>query len=129
MITENFVSFETGKLLEEKGFPINEFHKGEIGVFKGIAVSKITKEIVEKEMLSCIPQSAVMKWLREVHHYYIQVMLDSWACDGHSGYYVILQRTDNDFEMMLQDAVEEVFYQTYEDACETAIKYCLTNLI
>lgn len=70
-----------------------------------------------------------MKWLREEKHYYIQVMLDSWACGGHLGYYVVIQKTDSDFEMMLQDAVVEVFYQTYEEACEAAIKYCLENLI
>ena len=56
-------------------------------------------------------------------------MLDSWACEGHLGYYVVIQRTDSDFEMMLQDALDEVFYSTYEEACEAAINYCLENLI
>lgn len=56
-------------------------------------------------------------------------MLDGWACGDHSGYYVVIQKTDSDFEMMLSDAVDEVFYQTYEEACEAAIKYCIENLI
>ena len=45
------------------------------------------------------------------------------------GYYVVIQKTNSDFEMMLQDAVDEVFYETCEQACEAAIKYCLENLI
>ena len=56
-------------------------------------------------------------------------MLDSWACGWHMGYYVVIQKTDSDFEMMLQDALDEVFYDTYEEACEAAIKYCLEKLI
>ena len=31
--------------------------------------------------------------------------------------------------MMLQDAVDEVFYQTYEEAVEAAILYVFKNLI
>lgn len=56
-------------------------------------------------------------------------MLDSWALGGHSGYYVVIQKTDSDFEMMLSDAFDEVFYDSEEDAVEAALKYCLENLI
>ena len=116
-ITEDYVSVETAKLLKEKGFtlPVKKFYSKNWNSF-ALDVSRPS-------------QSSVMKWLREVHHYYIQVMLDSWCCGGHLGYYVVIQKTDSDFEMMLQDAVDEVFYQTYEQACEAAIKYCLEKLI
>ena len=70
-----------------------------------------------------------MKWLREVHHYYIQVMLDSWFNGGHSGYYVLIQKTDSKFEMRLSDKVDKVFYNEPEEAAEAGIKYCLENLI
>ena len=130
-ITEDYVSFETAKLLKEKGF--NEKAKsyftddGLAGYMFGIG-QKSNSEL--EDCFYCRPTlQMVMKWLREVHHYYIQVMLDSWACGGHMGYYVVIQKTDSDFEMMLQDAVDEVFYQTYEEAAEAAIKYCLENLI
>ena len=129
MITEDYVSFETAKLLKEKGFD---------GICR-TAYETITNEHeVEQCSLSSWGKlnqakrptlQMAMKWLREVHHYYIQVMLDSWACGGHMGYYVVIQKTDSNFEMMLQDAVEEVFYQTYEESCEAAINYCLENLI
>ena len=129
MIKENYVNFETAKLLKEKGFDekaCNTCYKWN-GNFcnNRKSMSGIDNEICYQSPTL----QMVMKWLREVHHYYIQVMLDSWACGGHMGYYVVIQKTDSDFEMMLQDAVDEVFYQTYEEACEAAIKYCLENLI
>ena len=129
MITEDYVSFETAKLLKEKGFD---------GVCR-TAYETITNEHeVEQCSLSSWGKlnqvkrptlQMIMKWLRDEKHYYIQVMLDGWACGGHLGYYVVIQKTDSDFEMMLQDAVDEVFYQTYEEAAEDAIKYIVENLI
>lgn len=123
MSTEYFVSFETGKLLEEKGFPINEFHKGEIGVFNGIAVSKITKEMVEKKMLSCIPQSAVMNWVREVHN--LHITIDPYISEGVMYAYRIynLER----YKVSLVKASSG--FKNNESACEYSISDCLTNLI
>lgn len=124
MITEDYISFETAKLLKEKGF-----NESCIYVYRHDGSEDIWDADKEDIAYQKPTLQTVMKWLREVHHYYIQVMLDSWACGGHLGYYVVIQKTDSDFEMMLQDAVDEVFYQTYEEACEAAIKYCLENLI
>lgn len=127
MITEDYVSFETAKLLKEKGFD-------EV-CFKYALNDKIYNNgnfviCHEDDVEVGIPTlQMAMKWLRNEKHYYIQVMLDGWACGDHSGYYVVIQKTDSDFEMMLSDALDEVFYQTYEEACEAAIKYCLENLI
>ena len=135
MITEDYVTFETAKLLKEKGFAekcIAYYPRHLLPVkltFGGRVNYNAPNKFKQLPPVSAPTLQMAMKWLREVHHYYIQVMLDSWACGGHMGYYVVLQRTDNDFEMMLQDAVDEVFYETYEQACEAAIKYCLENLI
>ena len=131
MITEDYVSFETAKLLKEKGFDeecIGYYVDYEPNDVKYSFMGE-TNSTWEPRCYSAPTLQMATKWLREVHHYYIQVMLDSWACGGHMGYYVVLQRTDNDFEMMLQDTVDEVFYQTYEEAYKAAIKYCLENLI
>lgn len=138
-ITEDYVSFETAKLLKEKGFDGRcDYEYGfPAGIEQGAILQKWrishdgrvqNSELIDDACSAPTLQMA-MKWLREEKRYYIQVMLDSWACGGHLGYYVVIQKTDSDFEMMLQDAVDEVFYQTYEDACEAAIKYCLENLI
>ena len=157
MITEDYVSYKTAKLLKEKRFR-HWCYKcyGTAAYHKGVPISfdeecELKEEGLEDEIeyveggylydFGCDNRKEdakvyaaptlqmAMKWLREVHHYYIQVMLDSWACGGHMGYYVVIQKTDSDFEMMLQDALDEVFYKTYEEACEAAIKYCLENLI
>lgn len=127
MITEDYVSFEIAKLLKKKGFRCTTLHyyydkDGDL-LFSAWNIGASKNEFVAPTL------QMAMKWLREVHNYYIQVMLDSWACGRHIGYYVVIQKTDSDFEMMLQDAVDEVFYQTYEEACEEAIKYCLEYLI
>ena len=126
-ISEDYVSFETAKLLKEKGFDQNcatYYLDGQVWRhYHGEVIPK------GKQIYAAPTQAMAMKWLREVHHLYIQVMLDSWALGGHTGYYVVIQNTTSDFEMMLQDALDDVFYNTYEEACEAAIKYCLENLI
>lgn len=137
-ITEDYVSFETAKLLKEKGFDaegVSEFggyyvdheHNGQN---VGIATESmmLNKTLEDWEYLRPTIQMT-MRWLREVHDYYIQIMLDSWACGGHMGYYVVIQKTDSDFEMMLGDALDKVFYETPEEAAEDAIKYLLEDLI
>ena len=137
MITEDYVSFETAKLLKEKGFdcPCKVWYAEYTSQFSGEKYNSLESDDYnifngDYKFLFYVPTlQMAMKWLRDEKHYYIQVMLDGWACGGHLGYYVVIQKTDSDFEMMLQDAVDEVFYQTYEEACEAAIKYCLENLI
>ena len=105
MIQEEYVKFETAKLLIEKGFPSGH-----------------------PEVCT---QSLVMRWLREEKHYYIQIMLDSWALGGHSGYYIVIQDINSDFEE-ISPAVndnDDVFFKTYEEAAEAAIKYVLEKLV
>jgi hypothetical protein len=144
-ITEDYCSFEIAQLLKEKGFDEYCLFCYEQNVFShttnftleralyreiliGIKNSEFEENAIHN-VFTAPSQSRALKWLREVHHYYIQIMLDSWACGDHLGYYVVIQKTDSDFEIMLQDAVDEVFYQTYEEACEAALKYTLENLI
>ena len=125
---EDYVSFECARLLREKGFDWNtdkQFNSDKIvGDYNITDRSRYPERYLDAPTLQM-----AMKWLREEHHYYIQVMLDSWVRGGRLGYYVVIQKTDSDFEMMLSDALDEVFYQTYEEAAEAAIKYCLEHLI
>jgi len=131
MIQEDYVSFETAKLLKEKGFDVyvRSFYDADDMPAQHNEALWDWNLNKENYRFSAPTLQIAMKWLREEKHYYIQVMLDGWACGDHSGYYVVIQKTDSDFEMMLSDAVDEVFYQTYEEACEAGIKYCLENLI
>ena len=142
MISEDFVSYETARLLKEKGFDwcespfYSEQDRDEWRQKNSYTVPNEEYDPdlpFDSETLTMVaPHISIqmaIKWLRKVHHYYIQIMLDSWACGGHLGYYVVIQKTDSDFEMMLQDKVDKVFYETPEEAAEDAIKYILEDLI
>ena len=120
MVEEDYVSFETAKLLKEKGFDEPCFRYAE------------SKKIYESGawMVANVTGGAVgiptlqmaMKWLREAHNLHIDVdpsegnwnptvlELENWTCAVKFG--------DN---IPIQDS--------YEQACEAAIKYCLENLI
>ncbi len=117
---EDYVNFEIAKLLEAKWFPINDFLEHKIGCYKGIPVSKITKEMIEEKMLSCIPQSVVMKWLREVHKLHITIFSQSQE----SWMYRITKPGQR-----LEEGVYGEDFNSYEEAVDGAIKDCLTNLI
>ena len=151
MITEQYVSFETAKLLKEKGFPqdYDEYHSlvyNEEDYEKEYEVKRMVLQtsLVKAGTLSSYPigvpdpkcycpsQSLVMRWLREEKHFYIQIMLDSWALGGHSGYYIVIQDINSEFKEIspiIDDNPDLVFFETYEQAAESAIKYCLENLI
>ena len=121
MITEDYVSFETAKLLKEKGFDVyvSQFYNAEDGYFS------------EKEALwnwnignyrySAPTLQMAMKWLREVHKIEVRVIYDnnksSWygACNPMS-----------ESQILLGFGCKS---KSYEKACEAAIKYCLENLI
>ena len=120
MITEDYVSFETAKLLNTKGFK-GEFHKHYWGYEPGKEFLTDGSFNPEYDYPAPTLQMA-MKWLREVHNIYIQIMLDSWALGDRSGYYIVIQKTDSDFEEVSPVDIDEVFFQTYEEACEIAIK-------
>ena len=139
MTEEAYVSFEVAKLLKEKGFEIDtskDYWKiGEDGtMYFMCSIGAYTSDINEKfafyrpaDTYPCPTQQMAMRWLREEYKLYTQIMLDSWALGSHSGYYIVIQATDSDFEEV--SPCEQVFYKTHEEACEAAIKYCLENLI
>ena len=139
MIKEKYVNFEIAKLLKEKGFDekVNTFYKTDTEFLKSNLCINYNDDKFRLSDIHNIPENTVsaptlqmaIDWLLEIHHYYIQVMLDSWACSGHMGYYAVIQRTDNDFEIMLQDVCDKVFYDKPEDVYNDAIKYILENLI
>ena len=131
MITEQYVEFSTAKLLKEKGFDVS------VGTYKDDFIQHGEIIVSRNECLSkdCYPtptQQMTMRWLREEKHFYIQIMLDSWALGGHSGYYIVIQDINSEFKEIspiIDDNPDLVFFETYEQAAESAIKYCLENLI
>ena len=69
-----------------------------------------------------ITQAMAMKWLREVHNICISVDVKI----GGGKYYVCISSTESGLS---HGVLEDEVWDTYEEACETAIKYCLENLI
>ena len=125
MITEDYVSFETAKLLKEKGF-----NNLECGMYYSITTGKRTTELLTS-LIACPTLQMAMKWLREVHGIFIGISL----CERYEN------KMDNDttimffFELLnlkekqLINGFFQEYTHTYEQACEAAIRYCLTNLI
>ena len=122
---EDYVSFEIAKLLKEKGFdentPVNYF----VGDDKprGCIVGEMIYHKRAKEdthLIACPTLQMAMKWLREVHHFFIQVELYS-KYDNYS--FELFQNTHR----LIQEKI--IVENSPEEAAEAAIKYCLENLI
>lgn len=120
MINEDYVSFETAKLLKEKGF--NEYCYGYYYTPKYITHGDFKQKNLELFPDSCSAPTLqmAMKWLREEHN--IQIVISPYNIPNKTWSYYL----SKNFEVLTQH-----FYSfiTYEEACEAAIKYCLENLI
>ena len=125
MIQEQYVTFEVAKLLKEKDFNeevrtyYDEFGKEHdlSDDFSDIKNTDIDAypEFADSLDFHCTrpTQQMAMRWLREVHD--IKIMIRPYV-DGTYSYEIL-----NGFWY--------VNFDSYEDAAEAAIKYCLENLI
>lgn len=124
MITEDYVSYEVAKLLKENGFdentncqyPVGGIHIGEVGEYNITDRSRNPENYIPAPTLQL-----AMKWLREVHNLWCEI---SWEGKG-LWCMEVFSLTDEEF--IPGTIVHEI--KSYEEACEEAIKCCLTNLI
>ena len=124
MITEDYVSFETAKLLKEKGF--REICNKCYGIESKIFFSSIRSN--DDDIMYAAPTlQMAMKWLREVHHIVITTDYANICGIGFTYIASVIKINDN-------HAIEEgpglnacVYGTSYEEACKAAIKYCLEN--
>lgn len=122
MITEDYVSFETAKLLKEKGFDEATFYDyNERGTrwFEEVLVNHNSQGGV-----ACPTLQMAMKWLRKVHEIFIRPNISflypiRYYCE-------IFCYGDN---LKTQQDVTTETFESPEEACEASIKYCLENLI
>lgn len=125
MVVEDYVSFETAKLLKEKGFdyPTLRYYYDEDGdlLFSAWRVDDGKNGFVAPTL------QMAMKWLREKH---ILVLPEpkSFTLDGEVATWVYNIWCDDNREVNA-DFFDGEPFEKYEDACEAAIKYCLENLI
>lgn len=126
MINEDYVSFETARLLKEKGF------EGRMHTF-------YTEEGTEMESAYVVPSNffpiyrptfqMAMKWLREEHRLHISAEM-GFDVDNHQYYFFapsVCRFSDKSGEY--ENPFGEKEFDTYEEACEAGIRYCLENLI
>jgi len=128
MITEDYVSFETAKLLKEKGF--NEgcrqyLYRGNL-IFSRSEIWNRELDNYEDEGWAAPTLQMAMKWLRENYNIYCDIGYDD--CDW---FWNIISVDKNvpveDRPLFIKNGLAG--YKSYEEACEEAIKYCLKELI
>ena len=126
MITEDYISCENAKLLKEKGFKIP------YDSFRGVYINGIFKRLnpgdgygcnSEDEIANVCSLQMAMKWLREVHNISVEPFVDFGSGDEYWWSVDVAYIKKNGL-------IDELCgYNSYEEACEAAIKYCLENLI
>jgi hypothetical protein len=131
MIIEDYVSFETAKRLKEKGFDWMEspfYYEQDRDEWRqqnsytipnpdynpDIPFDWETQTMVAPH----ISLQMAMKWLREKKHIFIRIIqshIEYCACEIYYNSALCYQF--------------KISFDSYEQACEAAIKYCLENLI
>ena len=139
MITEDYVSFETAKLLKEKGFDestsmvympygyLCKLHRYDS--IRNSNYNDITKNYFEYTAPTI---QMAMKWLREEHS--IIIIVEPHIFNPQEA-----RTTRFRFSVWVEDNYEEPYFDdpehqfdsfsTYENTCDVAIKYCLENLV
>lgn len=124
MVNEDYVSFETAKLLKEKGFnePTYAYYLPNASFY--LSPREIdNKNLYAQGCVSAPTLQMAMKWLREVHKIAINIGWGEVFEENYQWWCIILNQ--NNGEILR----ENEYHKTYEEACETAIRYCLMNLI
>ena len=138
MVKEDYVSFETAKLLKEKGFDWVCHATYDTAVTGG------KPKFSEYEVLSYFPYGMkntddkysmiisaptiqlAMKWLREVHN--IHIVVHPYTDEEGQNWSFIFDKYTYGCWQELGIYITDS-WSSYEEACEVAIKYCLDKLI
>jgi hypothetical protein len=126
MITEDYISFETAKLMKEKGFDVyvrSFYEKDKYRTKEEFSTNNaLWNYNISSFRYSAPTLQMAIKWLRETFEIHCQV-----DCPiGASNWLYGIRDLNEDEWLTLRDMGD---YDSYEEACEAAIKYCLENLI
>ena len=133
MITEDYVSYEIAKLLKEKGFDEpTVFRYGDYPgnndlLFAPSGMAIVKNSETQPYFYSAPTLQMAMKWLRKEHNLEIYPYHNSPDNRHNSGWWFEIIKYPNSVAEYESGIDEEV--DTYEEACEAAIKYCLEKLI
>ena len=131
-ITEDYVSFETAKLLKEKGFDgvlpfiYVDTEKSDREVHLTDTLCNYNDDHI-KDVISAPTHQMAMRWLRESHNLYIEPYVVKNYNDNKLEYTYSIQDLDFNGSDDGIDCCKD--WNSPEEACEAAIKYCLENLI
>ena len=125
-IAEDYVSFETAKLLIRKGFGFNAEYESYYTL--GGVVIHFKDNTQDVNIAPRITLQMAMKWLREIHniHIVIKIVIRTY---GNTEYYYELYSTKNKSLCAVCDIYKGEAWDSNEEACEAAIKYCIDHLI
>ena len=139
---DQIVSFETAMLLKEKGFnePCCRFYEdgklNEIRPYAEYETLFVSNDFPNKRLycdgMQCTAptQSLAQRWLREAHH--ITFNANPHSNNGEIVYVVTIKVISNkkhvDFNVMMDTSNRATMFDTYEDAIEEGLKYCLKSI-
>ena len=120
MIKEQFVSFETAKLLKEAGFDVPCFNQY---TDRGTVWHCDCPENfnISQCATSCPTQALAAMWLREEHHYAVCV----WFSKAHDKWFYAygdIENTMFDEEYSISDFIYDSYEQALEAGLQEAIK-------
>ena len=128
MITEDYVSFETAKLLKEKGFNeeclMRYVDEELMNIYDSDFPSPYELDNCDSEVIDAPTLQMAMKWLRKKHKLHIWVDYSSFDFNDKLPYLWNIRETKIEGTYW-----GGTYHKSYEGAAETAIKYCLENLI
>ena len=153
MITEDYVSYETAKLLKEKGFrewcshcygvdvrykgnPIDEDEEFELKsegkedeieyVDGGRLYNSMWDNSDESKIYAAPTLAIAIKWIREIHNIQIEISVVGEENKEHE---VIKWMYGWRIQNTTTITRHQTTFTSYQESCENAIKYCLQNLI
>ena len=128
MITEDYVSYEVAKLLQEKGFdePCRAYWDNQPSLnIRGLFWTIEPHRHYDREVSAPTHQMA-MKWLREEHGFHISVA----PYLNNEGEVTWVWEIINIYTAtIIADSLDDDDFNSCEEAVEAALKYCLTELI
>lgn len=121
MITEQYVTFETAKLLKDAGFDeICNYDYDNVDGFRWLR----TRESIPKGLVPCPTQSLAARWLREVHHYAVCI----WFTKDHEKWFYAYGNMDR-IVFDTDYNISEYKYDSYEAALEEGLQEVLKLII
>ena len=129
MITEDYCSYEIAKLLKEKGFDAEcrAAYTNYGKLFTTQIQQYITNVLCSRGTLwdcTAPTHQMAMRWLRDVHKLSIEpfyMFPAIWEID--------IKYIDKKTDLSEFEDIRDKSYNSYEEAAEAGIKYCLENLI